>query len=285
MFSSLIIRNCLLKIITIIRTSLKTTALSVELPENCGEGTRKRLIRHVTCFIILHSTIFFFLPQTIQNHLCKTMKTFWNAQFTIFKPQHRWVTSGIPAPLPHVLPVVDTLSTLIFPATFLAHNDYFLMCSCRVRRQVCHITWRFFSNISEYDGRFVDYSGSSDSDDPLESRIQWFSNYGYPKLGREINFDGSQGHRKHYHVFSVSVYFSYLIELFFFNHKLLLLCMFIFPHLPPPGPHVMVSLTGMTPVSNAYVGLAVGPCRLVRGVCFPSTAGEGGCAVCNHLCE
>ncbi|XP_063871513.1 uncharacterized protein LOC135106437 isoform X3 [Scylla paramamosain] len=61
---------------------------------------------------------------------------------------------------------------------------------------------------------------------------------------------------------------------------------------PESGP-VMLSVVlkdavvwhGMTPVSNAYVGLAVGPCRLVRGVYFPPTAGEGGCAVCTHLCS
>ena len=47
----------------------------------------------------------------------------------------------------------------------------------------------------------------------------------------------------------------------------------------------MVSLTGMTPVSNAYVGLASGGPRFRRGVYFPPTADEGGCAVCSHLCE
>ena len=84
-----------------------------------------------------------------------------------------------------------------------------------------------------------------------------------PKLGREINFDGSQGHRN-INMLSVSQCIS-VTKLNYYSLTTNYFCYVCSssPHLPPPGHHVMVSLTGMTPVSNAYVGLAVGPCRLV----------------------
>ncbi len=110
---------------------------------------------------------FFFLPQTFQNHFCKTMKTFERRNSPFFKSPHQWVILGIPPLLPLQPRVADALSTLILPAAFLAYNDYCLTCSCWVCQQVSHVIW-CFSNISEDDGTFVDYSGSSDSDDPLD---------------------------------------------------------------------------------------------------------------------